>query len=133
MLFLIHKQNTELAYRGGQGHIIHLEADLHATVVWAAQQARRWAFTNANAGSRYFDDWADLAQLHKVDWDAVQARSWSGCKEGKQAEFLLEQGFPWALVERIGVLSNPVHTQAAHALPPARHRPPVEIRPDWYY
>ena len=80
MLFLIHKQNTELAYRGGQGHIIHLEADLHATVVWAAQQARRWAFANANAGSRYFDDWADLAQLHKVSWDAVQARM-----QGRQA------------------------------------------------
>ena len=133
MLYLIHRQNAELAYRGGQDHIIHLEADLHTTVAWAAQQTRRWAFTNANAGSRYFDDWADLAQLHRVDWNAVQARDWRLCKEGKQAEFLLEQGFPWGLVERVGVLSRPVHALAAHALPAAGHRPPVEIRPDWYY
>ncbi len=133
MLYLIHRQNAELAYGGGQGHIIHLEADLQATVAWAAQQGRRWAFTNANAGSRYFDDWADLAQLHRVDWHAVQARDWKLCKEGKQAEFLLEQSFPWGLVERIGVSSRPVHAQAAHALPAAGHRPPVEIRPDWYY
>lgn len=133
MLYLIHRQNAELAYRGGQGPIVHLEADLHATVAWAQQHRRRWAFTASNAGSRYFDDWADLAQLNCVDWNAVQARKWSDCKEGKQAEFLLERSFPWGLVERIGVLSAPVHAQAAHALPVAGHRPPVEIRPDWYY
>ena len=133
MLYLIHRQNAGLAYRGGQGPIVHLEADLQATVAWAQQHRRRWAFTASNAGSRYFDDWADLAQLSNVDWNAVQARNWIGCKEGKQAEFLLEHSFPWGLVERIGVLSAPVHAQAAHALPVAGHRPPVEIRPDWYY
>lgn len=133
MLYLIHRQNAELAYRGGQGPIVHLEADLHATVAWAQQNQKRWAFTGSNAGSRYFDDWADLAQLARVEWDAVQARNWSGCKEGKQAEFLLEHGFPWGLVERIGVMSRPVYTQAANALPTAGHRPPVEIRPEWYY
>ena len=133
MLYLIHRQNAELAYRGGQGPIVHLEADLHATVAWAQQNHRRWAFTGSNAGSRYFDDWADLAQLTRVEWDAVQARNWIGCKEGKQAEFLLERSFPWGLVDRIGVMSRPVHTQAANALPAAGHRPPVEIRPQWYY
>lgn len=133
MLFLIHRQNAELAYRGGQEHIIHLEADLHSTVAWATGQRRRWAFTDANAGSRYFDDWADLAQLGRVDWNAVQARSWSGCKEGKQAEFLLENCFPWELVEQIGVMSRTVYAQAINALPATGHRPPVEIRPDWYY
>ena len=81
MLYLIHRQNAELAYRGGQGPIVHLEADLHATVAWAQQHRRRWAFTASNAGSRYFDDWADLAQLSNVDWNAVQARHWIGCKE----------------------------------------------------
>ncbi|MGU9977839.1 MAG: DarT ssDNA thymidine ADP-ribosyltransferase family protein [Candidatus Oxydemutatoraceae bacterium WSBS_2016_MAG_OTU14] len=29
-----------------------------------------------------------------------------GCKDGKQAEFLLEQDFPWHLVEGIGVHSQ---------------------------
>lgn len=92
MLFLIHRQNAELAYRGGQAPIVHLEADLHTTVAWAQQHQRRWAFTASNAGSRYFDDWSDLALLHSLDWNTVQARNWIGCKEGKQAEFQLTPG-----------------------------------------
>lgn len=36
MLYLIHQANhPELAYRGGQGPIIHFEADLGAVVDWA--------------------------------------------------------------------------------------------------
>lgn len=133
MLFLIHRQNADLAYKGGQGPIIHLEADLHATVAWANAQPRRWAFTLSNAGSRYFEDRADLARLGDVDWDAVAARNWSACREAKQAEFLLEHSFPWHLVERIGVLSQPIATQVAQTLPVGGHRPPVQIQPAWYY
>ena len=133
MLFLIHRQNPELTYRGGQGPIIHFEADLQATVAWANAQQRRWAFTLSNAGAYYFEDRADLAQLGEVNWDAVQARDWRQCKEGKQAEFLVEQNFPWHLVERVGVHSGPVHTQVAQTLPVQGHRPVVEIQPNWYY
>lgn len=133
MLFLIHRQNADLAYKGGQGPIIHLEADLQATVAWANAQPRRWAFTLSNAGSRYFEDRADLARLGDVDWDAVAARNWSACREAKQAEFLLEHSFPWHLVERIGVLSQPIATQVAQTLPVGGHRPPVQILPAWYY
>lgn len=133
MLYLIHMRNAELAYRGGQGPIIHLETDLYTTVQWANAQGRRWAFTLSNAGSYYFEDRADLAQLHEIDWDAVQARLWSPCKDRKQAEFLLEQSFPWHLVGRIGVHSRPVYTQVMNALPAQGHRPAVEIRSDWYY
>ena len=133
MLFLIHRRNAELAYQGGQGAIIHLEADLHAAVAWANEQRKRWAFTLSNAGAYYFEDRADLAQLDEIDWSAVQARQWQSSKEGKQAEFLLEQSFPWHLVERIGVLNLAVHAQVAHALPVQGHRPLVEIKTDWYY
>src|SRR5690606_5854337 len=36
MLYLIFQGNhPELGYRGGQGPVIHLEADLHASVAWA--------------------------------------------------------------------------------------------------
>lgn len=133
MLFMIHRQNADLAYKGGQGPIIHLEADLHATVAWANAQPRRWAFTLSNAGSRYFEDRADIARLGDVDWDAVAARNWSACREAKQAEFLLEHSFPWHLVERIGVLSQPIATQVAQTLPVGGHRPLVQILPAWYY
>jgi hypothetical protein len=96
MLYLIYQGNhPELGYRGGQGPIIHSEADLHVVVAWAHQQGRRWAFTLSNAGSYFFEDRCDLGRLNEIDWDAVAARDWRQCKEGKQAEFLLEQSFSW--------------------------------------
>lgn len=134
MLYLIYKGNhQDLAYHGGQGPILHFEADLRATVTWANAQSLRWAFTNSNAGSYYFEDYNDLARLDKIDWTAVQACDWQAHKEGKQAEFLLEHHFPWRLVERIGVLSDSVYRQVVNALPAHGHRPTVEVRPDWYY
>lgn len=134
MLYLIHRANhEELTYRGGQGPIVHLEADLAGTVAWANGNARRWAFTLSNAGAFYFEDRADLAQLGEIDWDAVQAQDWRGKKEGKQAEFLVEQSFPWDLVSRIGVGSQQVYGQVRAVLQAAAHKPHVEIKPDWYY
>jgi ssDNA thymidine ADP-ribosyltransferase, DarT len=134
MLYLIHQANhPELAYRGGDAPILHLEADLHAVVAWAHAQPARWAFTLSNAGSYYFEDRCDLAQLGEIDWEAVQARNWQAHKEGKQAEFLLERRLPWHLIERIGVRSPAVYNQVVNALPAGGHRPRVEIHADWYY
>lgn len=134
MLYLIHRANhEELTYRGGQGPIVHLEADLAGTVAWANGNARRWAFTLSNAGAFYFEDRANLAQLDEIKWDAVEARDWRGQKEGKQAEFLLEQSFPWDLISRIGVGSQQVYGQVRAAVQAAAHKPHVEIKPDWYY
>jgi hypothetical protein len=134
MLYLIYRANRdELTYRGGQGPIIHLEADLHASIAWAEQNSRRWAFTLSNAGSYFFEDRCDLERLHEIDWAAVQARNWQTCKEGKQAEFLLEHSFPWHLVERIGVHSQIIYQRAVNALPADGHRPQIKIRPEWYY
>ncbi len=140
MLYLIHQANhPDLSYRGGQGPIVHLESDLHQAVFWTEQNNRRWAFTLSNAGAYYFEDRADLAQLDEIDWSAVQAERWSGrgilpsVKEGKQAEFLVENAFAWELVSRIGVRSPQVYGQVRAALPAAGHQPSVEITPDWYY
>ena len=140
MLYVIHQANhLELAYRGGQEPIVHLEADLRQTVAWAEQSGRQWAFTLSNAGSSYFEDRCDLAQLDEIGWDAVQALRWSGSsvsrsvKEGKQAEFLIERSFPWEIVSRIGVYARAVSQQVYAALGEAAHRPNVEIRKEWYY
>ena len=134
MLYLIYQGNhPELGYRGGQTPIIHLEADMRTAVAWAQEQGRRWAFTLSNAGARYFEDRYDWAYLHEIDWNAVHARDWKHCKEGKQAEFLMEQGFPWHLIERIGVYSRLVYSQVVNALTVNAHKPAVEIRTEWYY
>lgn len=134
MLYLIYQANhAELSYHGGQGPIVHLEFDLHAAVTWAEANNRRWAFTLSNAGSRFFEDRSDLSQLDEIDWDAVQARNWVSCKDGKQAEFLVETSFPWELAERVGVCNNTTYHQAAHALNAHGHKPILEIKTAWYY
>ena len=141
MLYVIHKANhPDLTYDGGQNPIIHLEADLYDTVAWAKCNRLRWAFTLSNASSRSFKDRADLGQLDEINWDAVQATHWSGnnipssVKKDKQAEFLLEQSFPWQLVTRIGVHSPQICKQVRMALQQATdHKPGVAIMPTWYY
>ena len=135
MLYVISKQNhPDLEYGGGQGPIVHLEADLRQTVAWAESNRRRWSFTTSNAGTYYFDDYSDLSQLDKLNWDAIQANAWAGdFKEGKQAEFLIEHSFPWDLVSRIGVHSAGIRDKVLGKIHVARYRPPVVIKPNWYY
>lgn len=135
MLYLIYRRNPELAYQGGQAPIMHLVADLNAVVAWAQANDQRWAFTLSNAGSYYFEDRCDLAQIGEINWNAVQTNQWAGSptKEQKQAEFLIERQFPWHLIEEIAVYNQPTGQQAAQAIANAQHRPTVQIRSDWYY
>ena len=134
MLYQIYKANDpELAYRGGQEPIVHLEADLRRTVGWAEEHHLRWAFTGSNAGARYFEDWGDLGKLDELDWDAVQATHWPKRKEGKQAKFLIEHRFPWELATRIGVCTQQMCHETITAVEAAAHKPSVEIRRNWYY
>lgn len=134
MLYLIYQANhPELNYKGGQIPIVHLQADLHTTVQWAREQRQRWAFTLSNAGSYYFEDHADLAQLDKLNWGAIHAQQWQNCKEPKQAEFLLEREFPWHLVEAIGVYSQTQYQQVANIIQAAAHNPSLQIQTAWYY
>ena len=134
MLYIIYCANhPDLDYRGGQEPIVHLEADLYDSVHWANQNGKRWAFTLSNAGSRYFEDRNDLSRLNEIDWTAVQASRWQNCQEGKQAEFLMAQSFPWQLVNRIGVHSQGIYQQVTNSLGTNTHRPQIEIKLDWYY
>lgn len=134
MLYMFYKNNhPEITYRGGQGPIIHLVADLQKVVQWATKNGRRWVLTDSSAGSFYFNDYADLNQLDQIDWHAINETSWSGCREQKQAEFLMEHSFPWQLVEFIGVYSPAIYQQVVSALPVGGHQPRVEIKQEWYY
>lgn len=134
MLYVIHRGNhPELTYRDGQDPIIHLEADLRRTVDWADSHGRRWAFTTGNAASYFSDDYANLQLLYNIDWAAVQATSWAGRQDSKQAEFLMEHSFPWELVERIGVCSPWAYNAARRVVRASIHKPQLEVSREWYY
>lgn len=136
MLYLLYKANHPgLTYRGGQEPIIHLEADLHASIAWAEGEGRRWAFSLSNAGATYTQFRSRVDQLDEIGWNAVSAQDWrdSEIMEGKQAEFLVHHTFAWHLVSGIGVRSREVYQQVQEALKASGHRPRVEIKPHWYY
>ena len=136
MLFVIYcADHPNLAYYGGQKPIIHLEADLHSVVRWAEEKQRLWAFSLSNAATYIAQFHSDLDHLDKIDWNAVAARVWRDpdIKYAKQAEFLVQQSFPWCLVERIGVYSQGIAHKVYGAMKDAKHRPRVEITQMWYY
>lgn len=136
MLYVIHRANDpELTYRGGQGPIIHLEADLHRTIAWAEKNKHLWAFSLSNAGADRAQFRSCTDHLDQVNWPAVAATDFRAdeVKEGKQAEFLLHGSFPWELVERVGVVSQPTAQQLATEMQKAAHKPQVEVQPNWYF
>ena len=135
-LYLLHKGNhPEVDYKGGQTPIVHLEADLRTAVAWAEAHDKRWAFTLSNAGAHYAEFRDDLGDLDEVQWTAVAANQWTApdIKEGKQAEFLMRDNFPWHLFSRVGVQTMPMKLQVDTILSGADHRPKVDLVPSWYY
>lgn len=125
----------DLSYHGGQGPIVHLEADLHSVAAWADANRTRWAFSLSNAGGRYVQFRSNLAQLDELRWTAIMATDFrdTDIKEAKQAEFLLCGRFPWELVQRLGVISHRRRRQVAGALETAAHQPPIAVIPQWYF
>ncbi len=136
MLYVIHCANhPSLTYRGGQGPIVHLEADLHDVVSWAGGAGRRWAFSLSNAGSYYAQFRASTGALDEIDWNAVAAMDFRDptIKEGKQAEFLVHETFPWEWVQRIGVSSPSIRNRAAAAIAGSSNPRAVDVMQGWYY
>ena len=136
MLFVIHKGNhPDLTYHGGQTEIVHLEADLHEVVAWADSHDVRWAFSLANAGAYYAEFRTGLNELPALDWEAIEATDFRDphVKEGKQAEFLVHQSFPWELVRRLGVHTPSMANRVERAVRAALHKPEIAVQPAWYY
>ena len=136
MLYVISMANhRELAYRGGQGPIVHLEADLYRVIQWADDNARCWAFSLSNAGSRYAEFRRWINELDELYWTAIRARDFRDreVREHKQAEFLVHETFPFGLIDRIGVRSRPIADRTEAVVAGLDRRPAVEIRAEWYY
>jgi hypothetical protein len=134
MLYILYRGNhPELQYQEGQAPIVHLQADLQATIKWAAKKRVRWAFSDRNAGMRLAEFFNDPKDLDKVNWQAINATDFRDMviKEGKQAEFLLFEAFPWSLVEALGVRDAVRQKEIQRVL--VGDAPPVQVKPEWYY
>ena len=125
--------NLNVPNRGGQSRIIHLEADLHKTVAWARQEGRRWAFTTSNASKFSAIDYNDLRDLDKIQWDVIHATQWKSKGDVKMAEFLVDESFPWRLVQRIGVFGPDIAQVVTSTISGEIHVPVVQTLRDWYY
>ncbi|MCH8824771.1 MAG: DUF4433 domain-containing protein [Planctomycetes bacterium] len=136
MLYILYMGNhPDLDYKEGQMPIVHLQADLCAVVEWAEHQQERWAFSDHNASTFYATFYSNLAQLDEVNWEAVAQNQWRAptVKEGKQAEFLMYESFPWQLVEKIGVYNSQIEKQVRKVIAKADHQPIVSVESAWYY
>lgn len=136
MLFILHKANNpELTYQGGQEPIIHLEADFTAATAWADARDIRWAFSDGNAGAYITAFYKNSTDLIHLDWPAIRAKDFRDAKvkEGKQAEFLMFDSFPWMLIEKVGTINGDIAERAREILSSTNHQPVISIEPNWYF
>jgi hypothetical protein len=136
MLYILHMGNhPELDYRQGQRLIVHLQADLPASIRWAEQHGIRWAFSDRNADGYLAEFYNSADDLGRINWNAVRATDFRDMvvKEGKQAEFLIHGAFPWPLIEKVGAMDGSIAQQAANALANQAHRPVVHVERSWYF
>lgn len=136
MLYILHMANhPSLMYRGGQRPIVHLQADLNAAIDWAEENGRGWAISDRNAGSYTAAFSKQPACLDRLDWQAIAATDFRSMnvREGKQAEFLMHDWFPWQIVEYIGVIDTQRKVEVEQAILASGHKPLVNVERNWYY
>ena len=131
------KTNRVAGYTEGQEPLIYLKTTVQAVV----GAGRRFVFSDGHgiaAFTKWFDD---VARLDQVDWEMVYQRYWRDevgdmdRQRRKQAEFLIHEFCPWALVEEIAVLNTTAKTRVETIMNEfdAAHRKLVNVRPGWYY
>lgn len=139
MLFLLYKANhPDLAYRGGQRPIVHLQADLTEAIRWAEAEGKLWAISDGNASTGYVNFSKDLDDVH---WPSVQSNDFrkshfidgKQVHEYKQAEFLLMESFPWSLVEKIGVIDQDTADTVIELLKEKSDKALVKVERNWYF
>lgn len=136
MLFQL-KTGRVAGYDEGQEPLIYLK-----TTVQAVQQAGLGFVFSDGHGIAAFTNWFDdTARLNEVDWSMVYQRYWSDNvndmdrQRRKQAEFLIHQSCPWALIEEIGVLNTGMKTRVEDILNEfdAGLHKVVNVHAGWYY
>ena len=136
MLYILHRGNhPELSYTGGQQPIIYLQADFHTVIHWADSNQVPWAFSTGNAGASLTSFYNDPTNLGEIDWAAVASTDFRDpkVKEGKQAEFLMFDVFPWTLIDKIGTINGAIATKVKTDLVGIAYQPAIAVEPTWYF
>lgn len=136
MLYILYRGNhPEVSYKGGQEPMIHLQADFNLVTSWANAHGIRWAFSDRNAGAYLTTFYNRPRDLNQIDWSAVAASDFRDAKvkEGKQAEFLIFDTFPWTLVEKIGTINTKIEARVQTVMAGITHQPVIAVEPSWYF
>ena len=134
MLYSIHGGFVE-GYRGEQADVVHLVSSVERVRVVGL----RFVFTDGHADMEISGFFADLEKLDRIDWSIMSETYWHDTDEDgdrkrrRQAEFLVHDFFPLALVEEVGVIRRSVAHRVEQALASAGQVPTISVRRDWYY
>jgi hypothetical protein len=131
------KTGRVAGYNEGQAPLVYLVTKAQAVIEAGCQ----FVFSDGHGLARFTGWYDDLNKLDALDWSIVGERYWSDNQQDndrqrrKQAEFLVWQQLDWSLIVGIGVLNDAVKQRVEEVLEqfPQRHRPPVKLKPQWYY
>lgn len=134
MLYVIHRNGVQ-GYSGGQAEVIYLIT--RPNVVQENQIP--FVFTNGSAVVEISQQFTELSDLARLDWEVIRADRWKNTDEDwdrerrKQAEFLVHDFLPWTLIQGVAVKTQPLANQVAALLQGQIYAPPVRVMPAWYY
>lgn len=122
-------------YDEGQEHLVYAVSTVDAIV----ESGLDFVFSDGH-GIAVFSQWyEDIADLDKVDWEAVYATYWNDTlvdpdrQRRKQAEFLVHVFCPWDVVQEICVLNEAMRQRVTSIIGQHSISTPVQIRQKWYY
>jgi hypothetical protein len=131
------KTGRVAGYDEGQEPLVYFK-----TTVQAVEQSGLGFVFSDGHGIAAFTSWYDESpRLGEVDWQMVYQRYWSDTvndmdrQRRKQAEFLIHQSCPWALIDEIGVLNIRMKARVEDVLNTfdVCVQKTVNVRADWYY
>jgi hypothetical protein len=128
MLFTLNKGATGRP-EGCQGSVVHLVSTMAAGIA----TGHPWAVSSGNAGAFHTTFACKVEALDGLDWEAIRATQWQGKQHQKSAEFLVADSFPWSAVHLIGCQNSKIEDKVRALLSNVAHKPPIEIKKNWYY
>lgn len=121
-------------YEGGQDPVLYLVFRMIDLIREAEASNLRWFFTDGNAAAALTNQYFDLAELSRLNWDILRSSQWAGHRDEKQAEFLIENRVPLGpSFLGIGVRTEEMRIKVLSVLRNVGITIPVVVKNDWYF